>query len=193
MSEPLRRTRRAATLLIGLVLCGALLAGCGADPLSRVGPGDLTYGGISISVPDGWYGRILTAPQGEGAAIGILEVANFDMGPQSGSEPPKELPPGQEDPIKAMAGDDLLITIQTPAASSSARSLPVRFARSSLVTVDSISLPVPNGHAVVHEAGCFTGRCLDVTVDLASHPVSDRLLDTANQVLSSLKVNARSN
>jgi hypothetical protein len=172
---------------VGALLVAALLAGCGGGGLSRAGPGDLSHGGVSIFVPDQWYGRILFADaQG---VVSIFQVANFRLADQEGFAPPKELPAGHEDPIKAMSGDDVLVEVETDGpADAPTRPLPIEIGRDSLVTTDSLRLPVPGDHAVGRKTACVDDRCLVITVDFASHPVSDRVLQAANAVLASLRV-----
>src|SRR5919106_4895367 len=90
-----------------------LAAGCGGQgepPESLPSRPALTHQGISIAVPEGWDGRALfTDAAGEGTVI--FQVANFALPPNEGLEPPQELPPGEVDPIKAMTGEDLLLTV----------------------------------------------------------------------------------
>jgi hypothetical protein len=85
-----------------------------------------------------------------------------------------------------MAGDDVLIVVETTAATAPVRSLPVQITKNSFVSADAPF--VPGGHAIAREAGCFKGTCLLITVDFATRPPSDRVLDRANAVLRSLKV-----
>ena len=163
-----------------------LLAGCGGGGLSRAGPGDLSHRGVSIFVPDHWYGRILFA-DAQGVVV-IFQVANFKLADQQGFEPPKELPAGQEDPIKVMSGGDALVGVEAGARCTSAGSLTVRIARHSFPSASNPDAPVPAGHAVAEATGCFDHRSLFITVDFASGPVPKRLLRDANVVLASLRV-----
>jgi hypothetical protein len=169
---------------MALLVCGGLQLGCGGPSLYRADPGGLSHGGVSLAVPSGWSGRILfTDREGTGA---VFEVANFKLASQIGLEPPKEVPAGHEDRIKGMAGDDLLIVIETSRGDTS-QHLPIRITKTSLNTVDSVAVPVPAGHAVGREAGCLNRKCVSITVDFARPPPA-YLLRSANDVLASLKV-----
>jgi len=171
---------------VGALLGAALLAGCGGGGLSRAGPGDLSHGGVSIFVPDRWYGRILFGdPEG---VVAIFQVANFKLGDQQGFEPPKELPAGQEDPIKAMSGNDVLVMVDAGGRFTAVASLPVQITEHSFVSPTNPGAPVPAGHAVAEATGCFNHRSLFITVDFATRPAPNDLLDSANAVLASLRV-----
>lgn len=173
-----------------MLLCAAgLVAGCGGGSEAEPrGETELRHQGISIGVPDDWDGRVLfTDSAGEGAVI--FQVANFGLPPNEGLEPPQDLPPGQEDPIKAMAGDDLLLMVSTEQGPAPERSLPVRITKASFLAPGTPR--IPRGHAIAEQAGCFEGRCLRVTVDFASPP-SPAQLRAANEVLASLAIRRRS-
>jgi hypothetical protein len=171
------------------VFCAvAIVAGCGGDgskaePRARA---ELTHQGVSIGVPEEWDGRILfTDTAGEGAVI--FQLANFALPANEGLAPPQELPPGEEDPIKAMAGDDLLLMVVTDQGPAPDRSLPVQITEGSFRPPGSPL--IPGGHAVAEEAGCFDGTCLRVTADFATPP-SQAQLRVANDVLASLAIAA---
>ena len=69
----------------------------------------LERNGVSIIVPAGWDGRILFRDAAGSSGV-IFQVANFELPPDDVFEPPRELPPGEEDPIKAMGAGDVLVT-----------------------------------------------------------------------------------
>jgi hypothetical protein len=168
------------------VLCAAgLVAGCGGvSAADEERTSELSHHGISISVPEEWDGRVLfTDAAGEGAVI--FQLANFLLPPNEGLEPPRELLPGKHDPIKAMAGDDLLIMVSTGQGPASNRRLPVRITKASFLAPTSPL--IPHGHAIAQEDGCFEERCLRVTVDFATTPSSEQI-ESANEVLSSLVI-----
>jgi hypothetical protein len=177
--------------VLAVVCAGALVAGCGGGSTAESGgqtePGgqtELSHRGISIGVPEDWDGRVLfTDPAGEGAVI--FQVANFVLPANEGFAPPQELPPGEEDPIKAMAGGDLLVMVLTDQPRAPSRSLPVRIDRASILPPGSPQVPL--GHVIAEEAGCFEGRCLRVTADFATAP-SPTQLRAANDVLASLAI-----
>jgi hypothetical protein len=75
----------------------------------------LARNGVSIAVPTGWHGRMLFRDAAGSWGV-IFQVANFRLPPNEGLEPPRELPPGQEDPIKAMNDGDVLITVASDEA-----------------------------------------------------------------------------
>lgn len=171
------------------VLCAvAVVAGCGGGSDRRPdGAGELSHHGISIGVPDEWDGRVLfTDSAGEGVVI--FQVANFALPLNEGFQPPQELPPGDEDPIKAMAGDDLLLMVSTDQGSAPDLSLPVRITEASFLPRGSPL--IPRGHAIAEEAGCFEGACVRVTVDFATPP-SPAQLRAANEVLAALAIRGR--
>jgi hypothetical protein len=169
-----------------LLLCAtAVVAGCGGG--GEVEPhreNELSHHGISIGVPKHWYGRVLfTDSAGEGAVI--FQVANFALPANVGLAPPRTLPAGAEDPIKAMAGDDLLVMVTTGQGRAPELSLPVRITEGSFLPQGSPL--IPRGHAIADEAGCFEGECLRATVDFATPP-SPAQLAAANEVLASLSI-----
>ena len=168
-----------------VVLCAvAVAAGCGGGNDHEHGAGGLSHHGISIDVPVDWDGRVLfTDAAGEGTVI--FQVANFTLPSNQRFEPPTILPSGEEDAIKAMAGDDLLVMVSTDQGRARDRSLPVRITEASFLPAGSPL--IPRGHAIAEEGGCFEGRCLRVTVDFATPPPPTQLR-LANLVLASLAV-----
>jgi hypothetical protein len=174
------------SLALGLALTA--LVGCGrrSDDRSQVAADGtrLTHNGISIEVPPGWEGRILFLDAKGSEAI--FQVANFALPTNKDFEPPRPVI-GQEDPIKRMAGPDMLIAVDTGVDSGRQRSLPVAIDETSFLAPDSPQ--IPRGHALAKETGCFGATCLRITVDFAQAPPS-QLVDTANGVLSSLSVPA---
>jgi hypothetical protein len=137
-------------------------------------------------VPGHWYGRILFADAH--GVVAIFQVANFKLADQQGFEPPKELPAGQEDPIKAMSGDDVLVGVEAGGRCTSSGTLPVQMTRRSFLPPNDAQ--VPAGHGLAEATGCFDHRSLFVTVDFATRPARPRVLRAANAVLASLKVAA---
>jgi hypothetical protein len=171
--------------VLTLVCALAVVAGCGGgsddEPTSER---QLRHHGISIAIPEAWDGRVLyTDAAGDGAVL--FQVANFALAPNEGFEPPQELPPGEVDPIKAMAGDDLLIMVSTNQGAAPTRTLPLRISEDSFLSPDSPI--IPRGHAIAEEAGCIEGRCIRVTVDFAKAPSAVQL-ERANGVLASLVI-----
>lgn len=176
---------------IGACACAAfLVAGCGGqgeNPASRPSGAKLSHQGISVAVPEGYDGRVLfTDAAGEGAVI--FQVANFALPPNEGFEAPDALPAGEVDPIKAMAGDDLLVMISSDQGTAPSRALPPRISQKSFLARGSPR--IPHGHAMAEEAACFRERCVQVIVDFASPPSREQI-DAANEVLASLTIGER--
>jgi len=140
----------------------------------------LEHDGFAIDVPAGWDGRVFSlAPSGSRA---LLQVANFELPDQEGLEPPPELPPGEEDPIKAMSGDDVLITL------SGGRRGPGESTPPSIRPSDFLppGPQIPRGHTVAEHSFCWNGACVEVTVDFARSPPDPDLIESVNQVLASV-------
>jgi hypothetical protein len=144
----------------------------------------LSHDGVSIQLPDEWDGRVLFLdPQGESA---LLQAANFDLPDRAGLEPPGELAPGEKDPIKAMAGDNVLITLlpgtgvplDPPVEIRPPDFLPAGHPR------------IPRGHALAQRAFCLAQRCFSVEVDFARSPADPDLLRQVNTLLATLEVEA---
>jgi hypothetical protein len=167
-----------------------LAAGCGGEgdlPASQPERAELKHDGISIAVPEAWDGRVLyTDAAGEGTVV--FQLANFALPPNEGFEPPRELPPGEVDPIKAMAGDDVLVTISTDQVAAAGRAGPPRIGERSFLAPGTPR--IPHGHALAEEPACVDGRCVRVTVDFASPPSREEV-ETANDVLASLSIAER--
>ena len=146
------------------------------------------HGGVSLEVPEGWDGRVLFLdPQG---ASGLLQVANFELPPNEGFDPPQELPPGEVDPIKAMTGEDVLLTVLPCAALPGAgpgEPAPARISLDSLSFRPAGDPRVPRGHTLAEGAFLFGARCLQISVDFGGPP-SDPLQEQVDDVLASLSV-----
>jgi hypothetical protein len=169
----------ACTLLV-LTACG----GAGEPPAAGSEGTRLSHRGMSIAVPSGWDGRVLfTDAAGEGTTV--FQLANFALPPNEGLEPPQELPPREVDPIKAMAGDDVLVMVTTDQRAGPTRPLPPQIGEESFLARGTPR--IPHGHALAEESGCFRGRCILVTVDFASPP-SPKQIEAANDVLASLTI-----
>ena len=138
----------------------------------------LEHAGVSIELPKGWRGRVL--------APGLLQAANFDLAPVG-----QELPPGEEDPIKAMAAEHALVTI-LPCGLVSFEE-PPRPAPSQVSLHDLTFLPpghprIPVGHAFAHGSFDFSGRCLRVEADFGGAPPRQQLKDAVDDITASLSV-----
>lgn len=155
----------------------------------RRGARRLEHSGVSLEIPDGWDGRVLFLdPQG---ASGLLQVANFELPPNEGFAPPQELPPGEVDPIKAMAAEDVLVTVLPCTAlpgTDSGRPAPERIALDVLSFRSPGDPSVPRGHALAEGTFNFGKRCLRIQVDFGSRPPPDRLEKRIDEVFASLSV-----
>jgi len=142
-----------------------------------------TRNGISLGVPEGWDGRILfLEPTGRHGVI--FQVANFTLPTNAGLEPPSRLPPGEEDPIKAMSENDVLVTVIDGAAGGGRLPTPL-----TLEVLHAVQGPqVPRGHALATGAFCSGVRCVSVDVDFGSTQPTPDLERRVNEVLASLIV-----
>ncbi len=146
----------------------------------------LARNGVSLAIPEGWDGRILFRdPAGSGGVV--FQLANFELPPNEGLEQPRELPPGQEDPINAMDAGDVLVTVISDEGDGDAAPLPV--------TLDDLRLlpagtpRIPRGHTLAEGSFCFGVRCIRIEVDFGGPPAPD-LAERVNEVLTSLTVPA---
>jgi hypothetical protein len=146
----------------------------------------LARNGVSIAVPIGWDGRILF--RDAAGSLGVnFQVANFELPPNEGFEPPEELPPGQEDPIKAMSAGDVLIMVISDE--------PTGKPAPETITLDHLRfLPqgtprVPHGHALAEGSFCYGAHCVRVEVDFGG-PSEPALRSAVDGVLASLEVEA---
>lgn len=147
----------------------------------------LTRSGISIDVPAGWDGRILFRDAAGSSGV-IFQVANFELPPNSGFEPPQELEPGQEDPIKAMDTNDVLITIMSDWANG--EPMPEPLALDQLRFLPDAAPRVPVGHTLAEGSFCYGARCVRIEVDFGGRRQPD-LESAVNGVLASLDAEPR--
>lgn len=142
----------------------------------------LTRNGISVLAPTGWSGRILFR-EATGRDGAIFQIANFELPSNAGLEPPVELPPGQEDQIKAMDAGDILVTIADGVADG--------VAAPKTITVDHLAPAdnrAPHGHSLAERSFCFESRCVGVAVDFGRAAPAAVEVTSANEVLASLVV-----
>jgi hypothetical protein len=138
----------------------------------------LEHDGVSIEVPDGWEGRVLSPA--------VLQVANFKLVPVG-----TDLPPGEEDPIKAMTAKHALVDALPCGLVSwedAAQAAPDEIALDDLTFLPAEHPRVPRGHAFAHGSFDFSGRCLRVEVDFGGTSPGPKLTDTVNAILGSLSV-----
>lgn len=150
----------------------------GSGTAAKVPAKRLEHGGVSIQLPNGWQGRVLRP--------GLLQAANFKFAPVG-----VELPPGEEDPIKAMTTQHALIVILPCGLVSfeePPRPAPERISLADLTFLPSGHPRVPRGHAFAHGSFDLSGRCLGIEADFGGAPPPPELKDTVNAILASLAV-----
>jgi hypothetical protein len=188
---PRRRTsRRVAALALALAAAfggGYAAASAGGDPgATTLREGWPRIGtGVSLDVPPGWDGRVLFLDP-SGAFGAIFQLANFELPANDGFSAPTALPPGEEDPIKAMRAGDVLVTV-SPDAASDSRSAPARVSLDDLETVSGGR--VPRGHTVARGVFCWGWRCLAIEADFGGSPTAELAIEV-DRVLASLQVDA---
>jgi hypothetical protein len=188
-----------------VVLAGVLLAACsgcgggretgssrsGEVAATTVGAAEvarrMTRNGISIGIPAGWDGRMLFRDSTGSWGV-ILQVANFELPSNEGFRPSEELPPGQEDPIKAMDARDVLITIVSGEAAGEPAPEPITFGQLRLLPEGAPR--VPRGHTLAEGSFCYGAHCLRIGVDFGGRPQPD-LKSSVSRVLASLDVERR--
>jgi hypothetical protein len=135
--------------------------------------------GVSVVAPAGWDGRMLRG----GSSGLVIQVANFELPEDEGSERQAELAPGEEDPIKAMGEGDVLISISAAAAGRRADA-PI-----GLADLEPVAGPrVPLGHRLAAGSFCFGERCLEIELDSGGETIAAALQRRVNDVLASLSV-----
>ena len=173
----------------GLLALVSTLAGCGAagsepPPEVRTSAAEgrtLARNGISIAVPDGWDGRVMFhEPTG---AVGVVfQVANFELPPNEGLEPPPE----GHDPIKAMRGGDVLVTVATDELGGAR--VRGRIGLDDLPFLPRGAARVPVGHALAEGNVCLRSRCFGIAVDFGRGPAQRELMQRAHDVLATIAV-----
>ena len=180
------------------LVVGALASGCGAgnkgSASSRPAPAadkttatairQLARNGVSIAVPMGWDGRMLFRDAAGSRGV-IFQVANFGLPPNEGFEPPRELPPGREDPIKAMDAGDALVTVSSDEASGEPGPATVALADLRFLPADAPR--VPRGHALAERSFCNGSRCIRVEADFGRGRPAPTLRNEVDAVLASLE------
>jgi hypothetical protein len=179
-----------ALLLVAVTGCGI------SDGDSAESAGDelrqrLARNGIAVAIPSGWDGRILFR-EATGRDGVLLQVANFTLPSNEGLEPPEELPPGEEDPIKAMDDGDVVVMISEPASWDAARAGAAARTPMTLADLAPVLGPrVPSGHSFAQGTFCFASRCLLIEVDFGAGQPRDDLVSRVDEVLASLAVGER--
>lgn len=139
----------------------------------------LAHNGVTLNVPDGWSGRVLFLdPEGQRF---LFQVANFQLPEQQGISPPIELPPGEEDPIVTMSGQDMVLTLIVR-DELQAGSAP-------MISVDDfLSGPrVLRDKGLAVSYGCVNDRCFDIELLVGTATPDSSVVKKANEVLESLR------
>lgn len=142
----------------------------------------LEHDGVSIELPNGWKGRVLRLDY----PSAVLQAANFEFVSVG-----VELPPGEEDPIKAMTAQDALVAILPCGIVSfeePPRPAPERVSLDNLTFLPTGHPRVPRRHAFAHGSFDFSGRCLRVEADFGGAPPRRKLKDAVNAILASVSV-----
>jgi hypothetical protein len=171
--------------LAAVVGLGVIVSGCASAERTRDGAADrrLTRNGVSIAVPIGWHGRMLFRDAAGSRGV-IFQVANFRLPPNEDFEPPRELPPGQEDPIKGMGADDVLVSVISDEPGG-ARA-PATIALDGLRFLPAHAARVPLGHALAQGSFCYGTRCVQVEVDFGREAPAPARRHQVDGVLASL-------
>lgn len=144
----------------------------------------LARNGVSIAVPSGWDGRMLFRDAAGSWGV-IFQVANFELPPTEGFQPPRELPPGEEDLIKAMDAGDVLVNVVSDEATGGPA--PEAITLDQLRFLPEAAPRVPRGHTLAEGSFCYGARCLRIEVDFGGEP-EPALTSAVNHVLASLAV-----
>jgi hypothetical protein len=179
----------AAALLLATA-CGA--ANDRESPSGEVAASRLEHDGVSIVLPSGWEGRVgpldyRVPPLDNPPAM--LQAANFELVPFG-----EELPPGEEDPIKAMTAQQALVAILPCGLVSfeaPSRPAPERVSLDTLTFMPDGHPGVPRGHVLAHGSFEFSGRCLRIEADFGGAPPRSELKNTVDAILASLSVAER--
>jgi hypothetical protein len=148
----------------------------------------LSRNDISMAVPPRWDGRILFR-DAAGSQGAIFQVANFELPANEGFEPPQELLPGEEDPIKAMDAGDVLVTVVSD--HSGGGPAPATITHDDLRSLPAGAPRVPHGHTLAARSFCYGARCVQIEVDFGG-PAEPALVSGVDEVLASLEVEQRS-
>jgi hypothetical protein len=145
----------------------------------------LERNGISLAVPWRWDGRVLFSDEAGETGL-IFQVANFELPANEGLEPPAPLPPGEEDPIKAMGPGDVLMMVVSDAPGSEEVPWPVTL--DDLVFLPPGEPRTPRAHALAQGSFCRGVRCFRIEVDFGGRSPAASLRAQVDEVLSSLRV-----
>jgi hypothetical protein len=147
-----------------------------AEPARR-----LERNGVSIIVPAGWDGRILSRDAAGSWGV-IFQVANFELPPSDGLEPLQELSPREEDPNKAKGAGNVLVTVVSDEAGGD--QAPATIALDDLREARRI----PRGHTLAERSFCYGEPCIRIEVDFGARAPEATLRAQVDDVLASLAV-----
>ncbi len=145
----------------------------------------LERNGVSLTAPIGWDSRILFRDRTGSWGV-VFQAANFELPPNRGLEPPQQLPLGQEDPIKAMAGGDVLVTVVSDEADGTSTAATITLDDLRFLPADAPR--VPHGHALAEGSFCFESRCVQIEVVFGRRVPASTERGQVNDLLASILV-----
>jgi hypothetical protein len=166
-------------LALGAPACGASERPPGPEAAQHA---RVEHLGISLTLPDGWQGRVLPLDY----PSAVLQAANFKL-----TTDERDQPRGGEDPIKAMTAAHVLVSVLPCGLVSfetAPRARPERLALSALMFLPAGHPRVPRGHAFAHSSFLFDDRCLRIEVDFGAARPPNELAQAVDDVLDSLVV-----
>jgi hypothetical protein len=163
----------------------ATLAACGAtdDGHAPAEADRLEHDGVSIALPPGWDGRVLALDY----PAAVLQAANFELLPPGETE----LPPGEQDPIKAMTAQHAVVSVfpcGLLGEEQTARPAPELIVLEELRFASPGDARVPRGHALAQGSFQFAGRCLRIEADFGTESPTPALRIEVDEVLATLSV-----
>ena len=145
----------------------------------------LEWSGISLALPLSWDGRLLFRDRVGSWGV-VFQAANFELPPNEGFEPPQQLPPGQEDSIKAMAGGDVLVTVISDEPEG--EPAPTTIELDDLRFLPADAPRVPRGHTLAERSLCFESRCLRIEADFGGRMPAPTERKQVDDILASIAV-----
>lgn len=195
-----RKVRKLSALLVGAVVLGAvaaplvLLLPLGGDRPTGHGPAAasgtfIDVGGVGVSVPDSWYGRVYYV---SGYTRPVIQIATFTL-------------PDTTDIAAASArgligSRDVLMALVEysavcPCPGFDTVPLPLTIASADFSTPFDVwhqmppqATDVPETHALARRTFESSGRFFDLWVEFGQRPPSPALVDKVNSILATLTI-----
>jgi hypothetical protein len=173
--------------IVFLAIAVLTATACGAEELPVEAGGVarlIEHDGISLQLPAGWKARVLALDY----PSAVMQAANFEFATST------VLPPGEEDPIKAMTSAHVLVSIAPCGIVSfeeSPRPPPQRVTLDALMFFPAGHPLIPVGHALAHAAFQFDDGCVRIEVDFGAEEPSVELTRVVDDVLGSLVIAPR--